>query len=96
MRLHVEAAEYYRLTITTDPSTPAADWQASFDGAATWHDAEVVSDTSAWLVAGPSFVGSGPSNPDAIVLTGSSRPLIRLLDDPETVIRSAPSITIFK
>ena len=32
MRLHPQAVEYYKLGMTTEPTTTPTDWAASFDG----------------------------------------------------------------
>lgn len=91
MRLHPLGVEYYKLTIATDPATSTTDWEASFDSGETWTAATDVDGASAWLVAGHDAESPDPS---AIVLPTSARPLVRLIDNPEVVVRRASSIII--
>lgn len=87
MNLDRLAREYYRVAVTTDPVSTSTDWAATFDGGATWVDAVDVDGDSAWLVAGPD---ADPD--DAVVITASMTPRLRMVDNPEIVVRRAPSI----
>lgn len=89
MILSPQGREYYALTITTTPATQPTDWAASFDHGATWVTATAVDGNSAWLVAGASADPTG-----AVVVRTKTSPLVRLLDNPEIVVRSAPTIEI--
>lgn len=93
MDLSRHGREDYTLEITTDPVTAPTDWEASFDGGRTWHTAVEDDDGfSAWLVAGrqaPDTVGD-----PGVELGTDSEPVVRLIDDPEVIIRDAPFITI--
>jgi hypothetical protein len=82
--------EFYRLTITTNPPSQPEDWEASFDRGATWVSVTVVDGAPAWLVEGP----DAPQPPEGAVLTGNVYPLIRLVTQPEYVVRSAPRIRV--
>lgn len=108
MLLNRHARENYAIQIATtttegDPIA-AADWEASFDGgttympanvltlAAPWTDTDGVThepgDLSEWLVAGPDAeVGSAVA-----VITASTDPLVRAIDNPEIIVREAPQI----
>lgn len=84
------AREYYELTLTTDPVSAPADWEASFDAGQTWVDATNVGGKSAWLVAGRAADDTGA----VAVLRHSVTPLVRLTAAPEIVVRDAPDITV--
>ena len=91
MRLHPQAVEYYKLGMTTEPTTTPTDWAASFDGGATWVTAVDLDGLSGWLVAGPDADTPGSAT---VLGTGMLRPLIRHVDFPETIVRVAPSIVV--
>lgn len=90
MILSTYGREYYAVAITTLPATDPTDWEASFDGGATFFDATSVNGNSAWLVAGPSADATGA----VAVLTRPIVPKVRLIADPEVVVRSAPRINL--
>lgn len=86
MQLHHLAREYYTLVIDTTPEIST--WEASFDNGLTWVAGEHVGlRTMRWLLAG---ADADPTN--ATVLTGKARPMIRVVDNPEVVVRNAPTI----
>ena len=94
MQLNRAAREYYRLHVTTDPAVTAP-WEASFDGGQTWYaGTDPGGDTGdvMWLVAGP----DAEQGPAVAVLTGTVRPMLRAIDNPEIVIaeRGVPWITV--
>lgn len=91
MILDRAACEWFKLAITTEPVTGPTDWEASIDGGETWVSAHDVEDNSGWLVAGPDY--DGAASPD-FTLTSSVHVKVRLSDNPETVIRTAPNITV--
>lgn len=93
MKLHTQACEYYRLDITTEPAVLAGNWQLSLDRGDTWIGATVVDGLSAWLLAGPDYEGGENAIP---ITKGLIRPLLRLIDNPETIVRGAPSISLLK
>lgn len=80
-----------KLAIVTEPSVEADAWEASIDDGETWVTASDVEDTSAWLVAGPDY--GGGETPAFTTAKVSTHVKIRLIDAPETVIRTAPRIT---
>lgn len=88
MNLDKHAREFYVQQISSTP--PLTGWVASFDGGVTWVTGEPVPSTNdrwRWLVAGPKYDGSGPTNVTAVVLTaGVTRPLLRALDNPEVPV----------
>lgn len=94
MELSRHGREYYAIRVTTDPAISAASWEASFDQGETWHAATVQSDVtgdwSAWLIAG------NEADPgDAVAVLASSRtPMIRAVDSPEILTRTAPGVRI--
>ena len=87
MYLKKLAREFYNLSIATVPAVTG--WEASFDGGATWVAGETIGDTVRWLVAG---AAADPGT--ATVLTTSVQPLLRVTDNPEIVVRDAPTIYI--
>lgn len=91
MILDSAACEWMKLAIATEPATTPTDWEASFDGGLTWVSASNVDGNSAWLIAGPDY--DGAATPDFATETASTRVKLRLIDDPETVIRSASRIS---
>ena len=91
MRLHPKGVEYYRLTLTTDPATGPTDWSASFDDGTTWTTAADVDGEAGWLIAGPDADTPGVAR---ILPAGTTRPIVRHVDNPETIIRSAPPILV--
>lgn len=91
MKINPSACEYYRLRIDSSPTIPASSWQLSIDDGATWHSSTIVDGLPAWLVCGPDY--AGPES--AARLTESlTRPLIRAVENPETVIRRTPKIVL--
>ena len=91
MRLHPKGVEYYRLGLTTDPATVTTDWAASFDDGDTWTTAADVDGLSGWLVAGPDADTPGTA---VVLTTGTTRPIVRHVDNPETIVRTAPTIVV--
>lgn len=91
MKIDSAACEYYKLAIDTTPATAPTDWEASIDDGTTYVAATEVDDKSAWLVAGPDYEGG--STPDFVTANSSESVKVRLIDNPETVIRPAPRIT---
>lgn len=104
MRLDAQAREFYVLAISLDPPVAVTAWEASFDGGATWAPAVATSgrtDTgetvtgSGWLLTGPDC---GKPLPDGVPATTVAppteglQPKIRLVDDPEVVVRRVPKI----
>ena len=92
MRLHRQAREFYTLTITTSPQISGV-WEASFDGGDTWSAGQATADGAwRWLLRGP----DRPDDPQypAQVVTCSVKPLVRAVDIPELVVRSAPYVSI--
>ena len=91
MRLQRQGREFYQLQISTDP--PVEAWEASFDGGDTWvsGEAAVVEAVAVhrWLVAGPD---AGPGG--GTVIASSVTPMIRAIEAPETIVRTAPGITV--
>ena len=87
MRLDRDAREFYTLTIATTPTVAA--WEASFDGGTTWVAGTAAGGNWRWLVAGPDAVPG-----TATVLSRSTGPKIRAVDNPEIVVRSAPGVTL--
>lgn len=90
MELSRFAREFYGLEVTTTPATTATDWSASFDGGKTWTPAIDVDGHSGWLVAGRQADPTGA----AARLSSGVTPLVRLIANPEIVVRSAPPITV--
>lgn len=90
MNLSRYGVEYY----DPDPQTTPAltGWQASFDNGETWVDSTEHPDTErpVWLVAGAEATTPG----DAIVLTATVKPHLLALDDPETIVRTGPTINV--
>lgn len=83
MKLSSYGREYYELTITTSPATIPTDWEASFDGGATWITALNVSGNSAWLVRGT----NAPAGAAVAIITASLNPKVRLTLSPEIIVR---------
>lgn len=92
MQLNPRACEYYRLAITATPPVTSAAWELSVDGGATWTAATVVDGLPAWLVRGPDYAGDQTDT--ALLVSATVRPILRLIDDPETIVRTSPSIHI--
>jgi len=91
MRLDPQARRYYRLEVTTEPfEVPATEWEASFDGGATWLPATEVDGLPAWLIAGPY---ADPGGAVAVVVK-NVRPKIRVVADPEVEIENTPHIIV--
>lgn len=88
MRLHHDAREYYRLEIITDPVVAA--WEASFDDGDSWHASTSIDGLPAWLVAGP----DAEQGTAVAVITSRALPLIRATDNPEIIVRRAPSVIV--
>lgn len=91
MNIDKAACEWMKKAITTTPATQPTDWEASIDGGTTWVTASDIDGNSAWLVAGPEY--TGPSTPDFTTSADSTRVKIRLIDNPETVIRGTTRIS---
>lgn len=90
MDLNRFAREFYSLDVTTTPATTPTDWSASFDAGKTWTPAIDVDGHSAWLVAGRL---ADPTGAVATLRSGIN-PLVRLISNPEIVVRDAPPITV--
>lgn len=84
--------EKYQLTITTEPAVTAARWSLSLDRGDTWTDATDTDGLSTWLIANAS--ADTPSAPAIVLTPGTYTPLIRCIDDPEVIVRNAPTIVI--
>lgn len=108
MLLKRAGREFYEFLATayynTGELVPPAVWEASFDHGETWHAAQVVThvapdlpagEFSAWLVAGPAFVPPEDDEEEAFVIARNLVPQIRLIDDPEHIIRDADSIQLY-
>lgn len=91
MNLNPRACEYYRLLITTTPTVDADAWEMSIDDGATWKASQVVDDAPAWLIKGSAYAGV---ETDPILVSATVEPLLRLVDSPETIVRSAPIIRV--
>lgn len=91
MILDLAACEWMKLVIVTEPATTSTAWEASIDDGTAWTPAQAVDDASGWLVAGPNY--DGDSVPEFTIPSGTTRVKVRLIDDPETVIRYAERIT---
>lgn len=104
-RLHSQEQVFYTLPDLA-ASTPAGaasvlvtGWQASFDGGTTWTTSVAHPDlptAPAWLIRGPGHPGTGDSTPSTgILVSRSVRPLVRLLDTPETDIEPTDEIRLW-
>lgn len=110
MRLNRQGRETYAIQLTTtttagDPIEPDA-WEASFDHgenyvaasvltlAEPWTDTDGVThepgDLSSWLLAGP----DAEEGSAVAVIAASIRPLVRAIDSPEIIVRTAPQVTL--
>ncbi len=75
--------------VSWDIDGPAGDAEVTFDGSA-WRPLERTGDTVRILVAGPDAEGEG-----AVVLPlGRSMGILRMVDSPEILVRSAGPIDI--
>lgn len=85
--------EDYALKIVTEPVVAAVGWTLSFDKGATKHAAvSPDGEWSRWLIANTSAVDPDPA---AIILApGTYTPQIECIDDPEVIVRNAPTIVI--
>ena len=90
MTIDPHACEWLKLNIVTEPATGPTDWEASFDSEVTWVTAQNIDGNSAWLIAGPDYAGA--STPAFTTAKKITRVKVRLIDDPETVIRYATKI----
>ncbi len=90
MTIDSHACEWLKLNIVTEPATGPTDWEATFDQEGTWITAQDIDGNSAWLIAGPDYAGA--STPDFTTNLASTRVKVRLVDNPETVIRVATRI----
>lgn len=97
MKLDRDACEYLLVTIAAKyadgTDVPLDAWEASFDKKETWLPAEIVTvaaepagDFAAWLLAGPDASEQDQTEAD-LVLTANTDYHLRLVDNPETVIR---------
>ena len=87
MNLDRHGREYYKLTITTDPATTPTEWEASFDGGSTWVGATDVDGDASWLVEGPD---APPPVVGKVLAPGPVHPRVRLIEDPEVIVRRPP------
>lgn len=85
--------EKYLLTIVTDPAVPADRWTLSFDKGTTKHPCTSPDGVqSLWLIANS---GAVDPDPTAVILApGTYTPQIECIDDPEVIVRNAPTIVI--
>lgn len=102
MELQRSGREFYTLQIAATDIAGAAipdagPYEASFDGDATWHAGtqDVPTGFWQWLVAGP----EAPDPPVgvivlAVVTAENTYPIVRLVDDPEVIVREAPAIVM--
>jgi hypothetical protein len=93
--LNKAAREFLHFPVTGLPDSPGV-IQVRFTATSEWEDTEWVgtgsSRTAIILVAGPD---ADPGT--AVVLpVGSYTPQLRLIDDPEIVIRTAPSVILVR
>ena len=92
MELSPLGKELYDPGPSTEPEVDPATWQASFDGGDTW---EAPTDTEGgrpkWLVAGPD--SDDPSDAVAVI-TQTTRPLLRVNDNPEVIVANGPYIYV--
>lgn len=89
MKLSRYGRENLKMTITTDP--PLTDWEASFDGGVTWVAGTPEDDQTWWLLAGPDVE---QETAVAVLSRGSHPVMVRAIDDPEIIVRSATSVTV--
>lgn len=85
------AIEEYWLKIETEPAVPADRWTLAFNGVS--HSCTTPDGVwSVWLIANSSAVSPPP---EAIVGTpGTYTPRVECIDDPEVIVRNAPTIVI--
>lgn len=88
MKLDPQAREFYRLKITTDPVSLPEAWEASFNEGLNYYPAANLSGWSVWLLAGPD-VALGAA---VAVITHAITPKVRLIANPEVVVRGAPKV----
>jgi hypothetical protein len=77
--------------VSWDIDGPAGDVEVTFDGA-TWHPLERDQNTVRILVAGPDATGN-PAGTVALPL-GRSLAVLRLVDNPEVLVRRAGPIDV--
>lgn len=98
MKLNTQGREYFGLDLTTSPATQPTDWEASFDEGATWHTAiDLFRDGvhwSAWLVQGVNAPTPYPV-PAPSTLTHSVTPRVRLINNPEVIVRDMDDFKIY-
>ena len=98
MNLHRSERDYYVVDLVTDPVL-AGDWEASFDGGATWATGTLGLTGWTWLVAGPQYdaaaVGQSAGDTDGTVKTSPCTPLLRIKDNPVTAIQHGPVIELY-
>ena len=108
MKLHTQERTYYALATLhataaddTPVAVPSDGWDASYDRGATWHPSQAHPDqptVPCWLIHGPDFPGPADTNttPGGIMIARSCTPLIRLSDSPETSIKAAEIIEVWR
>lgn len=105
INLHRQEQIYYTLpdltaaTPTGPVTIPPTGWEASFDNSLTWHAGTPHPDQptlATWLIRGPNMPGTDDTNtPAGILISHNTTPLIRLRDNPETVIVEADPIMLW-
>lgn len=89
MELNRLEAKLYSTDIVTEPMLEA--WEASFDDGVTWSPGEAADGGFRWLVAGAD--AEPEDQADAVaVIDRYTVPLLRDIDNPETVIVRGPPI----
>ena len=89
MNLPASGREFYALRITTTPSVTG--WEASFDGGDTYVAGVEDDGVTRWLVAGPD---ADEGDAVAVIPAAGVRPRVRVEDDPEIIVRTAPRIYV--
>lgn len=89
MQMQREGREWVSWDLAEPPAGPL---EVSFDGGEQWHDMERDGDTVRVLIAGPE-AGTNPAGTVPLPL-GRSVATIRMVDDPEILVRRAGPIDI--
>lgn len=94
VRIPAAGREYLTWDLTGLPAGVTSGLDVTFDDGATWHPAEIVDGDARLLVAGPDATGNPPGTV-ALTTTGRLRPQMRLVDNPEIVIRGAGIVDVY-